>query len=590
MSEAMTQQTAAGDTRTATGARRFLGRMSRQPTTIAATGFLVLLVFLAIAAPLVTAYDPVKPDYVNILSGPSWAHPLGTDDYGRDVLTRLIYGARIALAVAVGSVAVAVLIGVPLGLILGFRGGWTDRLGTRFIDILDALPGTLVAFAVIAVLGRGLAPMMLAIGLIFCMNVARMTRAVTIAERSKLYIDAARVSGLREAAIVFKHVLPNLVAPLVVQAAILMGAAIGIESALSFLGIGLETNISSWGGALSVAADKQWLQPLLPFPPGIAIILTVLSLNMLADGFNDALIGDRPRARPAPRKSVQAPAIGATAAEGTVAPADPQNMLEIRDANIVIDLPAGGTLPVVRNVSLAVKRGEVLGLLGESGSGKSTLARAVLGLLPTPLRLESGAIFVDGRSLAGLDEKAMSGVRGRVMGAVFQDPMGSLSPVHTIGRQLIDVLRANTGLSKAEAREKAVDLLDRVGVRDARARLRHYPHQFSGGMAQRVAIARALAGSPGLLIADEPTSALDVTTQAQVLDLLLDLRDEYGMAILIITHDLGVVAEVCDRVAVMYQGEIVEVSTVDALFEAPKHPYTAALLSAAPRPRIKGKP
>jgi peptide/nickel transport system ATP-binding protein len=262
---------------------RVVKRLFRQPLSVLAISWILLVLFSAIFAPLLAPYDPLDNDFVNALQGPSPEHWLGTDENGRDVLSRMLFGARIALLVGFGAVAIAMLIGVPLGMLLGFRGGWWDRLGTRFIDILDALPGIVVAFAIIAALGRGLSSIMLAIGIIFAMNFSRMARAITLAERSKLYVDAAAVSGLRESAIVFRQVLPNLAGPLIVQAAILTGTAIILESALSFLGIGLESAVPSWGGLLGVAAGQQAVQPFLAFPPGVAIILTVLSFNLLGD-------------------------------------------------------------------------------------------------------------------------------------------------------------------------------------------------------------------------------------------------------------------------------------------------------------------
>jgi ABC-type dipeptide/oligopeptide/nickel transport system ATPase component len=208
----------------------------------------------------------------------------------------------------------------------------------------------------------------------------------------------------------------------------------------------------------------------------------------------------------------------------------------------------------------------------------------VLGLLAPGIGVSHGSILLDGVDLVGRTEKQLRSVRGSVIAAVFQDPMAALSPVHTIGKQLAEPLKAHFHLSHAEIRERSIELLDRVGVKDPKARLSHYPHQFSGGMAQRVAIAIALASRPQLMVADEATSALDVTTQAQVLDLLLDLRDEFGMAILLITHDMGVVAEACDRAAVMFNGELVEVTdSAEALFDAPQHSYTKSLLAARDR-------
>ncbi|MDX2377523.1 dipeptide/oligopeptide/nickel ABC transporter permease/ATP-binding protein [Microbacterium sp. LRZ72] len=563
---------------------RVIKRLLRQPLTLVAMAWILVVIIAAIFAPVLAPYDPTDNDFVSILQGPSAEHWLGTDENGRDVLSRMLYGAQIALLVGTGSVLVAMAIGVPLGLLLGFRGAWWDRLGTRVIDIFDALPGIVIAFAVIAILDRGLGSIMLAIGIMFSMSFARMARAITLAERSKLYIDAARVSGLRESAIVFKQVLPNLAGPLIVQAAILTGAAIIIESALSFLGIGLSSSIPSWGGLLGVAAGVQAVQPFLAFPPGIAIILTVLAFNLVGDGLNEAITGRRRTRRVTRKVRKEREAAEAQAREETPAwagPTDPENVLETRSVSVELEEPSGD-IPLIRDVTLTVRRGEVVGVLGESGSGKSMFTRAVLGLLPAGTHLGAGEVILDGENIAHRDEKQLRGIRGRKVAAVFQDPMAALSPVHTIGTQVVETLRAHFPMSKAEARERAAALLDRVGVRDAESRLDDYPHQFSGGMAQRVGIAIALAAEPQLLIADEATSALDVTTQAQVIDLLLELKDEMNMAILLITHDLGVVAESCDRVAVMYAGEIVEVAEVQNLFHHPQHPYTAALLAANP--------
>jgi oligopeptide/dipeptide ABC transporter ATP-binding protein len=558
------------------------GRITRQPVTVVALGFLLLLAVVAVTAPWLAPYDPRQQDLEATFQGPSAEHLLGTNQLGQDALSRVLYAARIALVVAFGSVAVAMLIGVPLGLLLGYRGGWFDRLGSRLIDVADALPGLLVGFAVIAILGRSLPNLILAIGLIFCMGFARVTRAVTLAERNKLYVDAARVSGLGTPQILFRQVLPNLGGVVVVQATVLLGAAIMVEAALSFLGIGLDTQTATWGGMLGEAAANP-SQPFMAFPPGVAIVLTVLAFNLLGDGINDAVTGAGRRRgrsrRPAPATAV-APAAGTAAPDG--APADPGAVLEFRDVTVGVGDPGSAPVPLVEDVSLTIRRGEVVALLGESGSGKSMLARSALGLLPPGVRLVSGSIRFEGREIGGLDERGMRSVRGRGMAVVLQDPMSALSPVHTIGVQLCEPLRTHFGLSRSAARARAVELLDRVGVENPQGRLDDYPHQFSGGMAQRVAIAIALATEPRLLIADEATSALDVTTQSQVLDLLLDLRDEMDMAILLITHDLGVVAESCDRAAVMYAGELVEQDDVVALFERPRHPYTAALLAANP--------
>jgi len=590
----------------ASGLGQLWHRLRRQPVTLAAMIVVALVVLVAVFAPLLAPYAPDDTDFSAVLSGPTSEHPLGTDDLGRDVLSQLIFAARTALVVAGGSVLLAMLIGVPFGLILGYKGGWYDRIGSRFMDLADALPGIMIGFVVIAILGRGQMVLIFAIGLIFSMNFARMVRAVTLTERKKLYVESAHVTGLRNRQIIFQQVLPNLAGPLAVQAAVFLGNAIKVEAALSFLGLGLPDDQPSWGGMLRLAAENQADHPFMALPPGLAIVITVLAFNLLGDGINDALTGRRSTRRSRRARAKQAetlasveaarakvhaavtstadrtPASSPNGDTAQTALAGAQPVLEVRDVTVVADRPDGTTVTLVDSVSLTVRRGEVMGLLGESGSGKSMLAKSILGLLPGGVRVASGSILLDGHELVGASEKELARIRGCDLGVVFQNPQANLSPVHSVGQQLVEAIRTHHGMSKRDARARAAELLDLVGVDDATSRLDQYPHQFSGGMAQRVAIAIALAGEPEVLILDEATSALDVTTQSQVLDLVLDLRERFDMGLINITHDLGVAAESCDTVAVLYQGELIEVSDVYRLFDSPQHPYSAALLAAHP--------
>jgi peptide/nickel transport system ATP-binding protein len=280
------------------------------------------------------------------------------------------------------------------------------------------------------------------------------------------------------------------------------------------------------------------------------------------------------------------------AAAGVPAAARP--LLDIRDLSVAFP-GRGGWVPVVRGASLAVARGEMVGLVGESGSGKTMTALSVVRLVPSGARV-TGRVWLDGAGEGGstdggdllsLPERGMRRLRGRRIGFVFQEPMSALDPLYTIGFQIAEAVRAHRRISRREAREEVVRLLDRVALPDARRRLDDYPHQLSGGQRQRVGIAMALAGGPDLLLADEPTTALDVTLQAQVLELLARLRAELGLAVLLITHDLGIVADTCDRAVVMHRGEVVETADVESLFAAPEHPYTRRLLAAlgGPHPR-----
>ncbi|MEM9761001.1 MAG: ABC transporter ATP-binding protein [Pseudomonadota bacterium] len=262
-------------------------------------------------------------------------------------------------------------------------------------------------------------------------------------------------------------------------------------------------------------------------------------------------------------------------------------MLEVKDLQVVFDLRAR-QLHAVNGVSFSVKPGELLGIVGESGSGKSVTLLSLLRLLPSPpARVTGGSVRFDGQELTTIDERSLRHIRGGRIGYVFQDPMTSLNPVFTVGYQLVEPLRIHLGLSKKEARKRAAELLRLVGIPSPESRLDAYPHQFSGGMRQRAMIAIALACEPEVLIADEPTTALDVTIQAQILELVRDLRARLGAGVVWITHDLGVVAGIADRVLVMYAGQVVEEAPVDALFEAPTHPYTKALLATLPEAGVR---
>ena len=257
-------------------------------------------------------------------------------------------------------------------------------------------------------------------------------------------------------------------------------------------------------------------------------------------------------------------------------------LLQVRDLSIRFDTPVG-RVETVSSSNFDISAGERVGMVGESGSGKSLTGLALLGLLP-PAAMASGQVLLEGRNLLELPERELRPIRGRQVSMIFQEPMTALDPVFTIGQQISATFRAHHGVSRSEARERSIELLTEVGIPEPARRYNEYPHQLSGGMRQRAMIAMALVCEPRLLIADEPTTALDVTIQAQVLDLIAKLSEERGTAVLLITHDLGVVAETCDRVLTMYAGQIVEQCSTDDALEHPKHPYTSGLLSAIPRP------
>jgi peptide/nickel transport system permease protein len=305
----------------------------------------------------------------------------------------------------------------------------------------------------------------------------------------------------------------------------------------------------------------------------------VLSVNLIGDVLRDSIgrgidVGVR-----ADAPVVRAAAPVAAAVAHTVRPRPADEVLRVEGLEVVFGDPG---VPIISDLSFGISRGETLGLVGESGSGKTMTGLAVLGLMSGALRRTGGSIVLNGREIGGFNGKELEQVRGNEVAMVFQDPTTSLNPAFTVGSQIVEVLRAKNRMSKKEAWERAVGLIDRVGIPRPEERARAYPHELSGGMAQRIAIARALSCNPSLLIADEPTTALDVTVQQEILDLFRDLQAEFGMAMLFVTHDLAVAADICDRISVMYAGEMVEMAEVGQLFAGPLHPYTRGLLSAMP--------
>ena len=415
---------------------------------------------------------------------------------------------------------------------------------------------------------------MLALGIVFSSRFARLSRGVMIAEKSELYVDGARVGGLSTARIMFRHILPNVAPSLIVQIAILSSAVLILEATFSFLGLGVKAGEPAWGRMLAEGQQALRQHAWGVVPPGAALVTTVVAFNLLGDGIRDAIGRNTRNNQLTASKKQDAATLQSYehAANAT---------LSVR--GLEVQFPSeNGSLTILRDVNLEIHPGETLGLVGESGSGKSMTALSALGLVPAPGRVTAGSVQFEGREITTLAENELNKIRGKEIAIIFQEPWAALNPSMTIATQLIDRLVIHEGMSKADARQRSLELLTTVQMPDPERRLDEYPHQLSGGMAQRVGIAMALACNPKLLIADEPTTALDVTVQGQILDLLAKLQKEFGMAVLFITHDLGVVAEIADRVAVMYAGEVVEVGTTQQVFTQPSHPYSKALLETLP--------
>ncbi|GAA4697481.1 dipeptide/oligopeptide/nickel ABC transporter permease/ATP-binding protein [Phytohabitans rumicis] len=533
-------------------------RLLRDPVAIVCLAVLGLIVVASALAPVLSGHDPNTSSLTDTLAPISGDHPLGADGVGRDVLARLLYGGRTSLLGALVAVAVAVTLGVPTGLLAGYYRRTFDAVSSWTANLLMAIPAIVVLLVVLAVVGQNMYLAMMVFGVLMAPGVFRLIRASVTSVREELYVDAARVSGLGDARIMRRHILPVVIAPTIIQAAQMFGLAIVIQSGLEFLGLGSATQ-ASWGAMLNDAFANIYTKPILLLWPGAAVALTVAAFGLLGNAMRDAL----GRLSKTPAGSAPAPA-SATAA------LDDDGLLVVRDLRVSY------ATEVVGGVSLTVRRGEVLGLVGESGSGKTQTAFAVLGLLPPEARV-SGQLVFDGQKLS---PAAVAKLRGRRIAYVPQEPMSNLDPSFRIGAQLTEPMRRHLKLSRSAARRKALDLLARVGIQDPERVYASYPHQISGGMAQRVLIAGAVSCDPDLLIADEPTTALDVTVQAEVLDLMRSLQSERQMGMILVTHNFGVVADICDRVAVMQTGQIVESAPAAELFANPQHPYTRMLLDS----------
>ncbi|OWJ79344.1 dipeptide/oligopeptide/nickel ABC transporter permease/ATP-binding protein [Haematobacter genomosp. 1] len=547
-----------------------------RPLGFIAIGWLVLIVLASIFADQLSAYDPVRQNLLAIKQLPSMQHPLGTDAFGRDILSRLLHGGAATLTGVVQALAVAGVLGVGMGVLAGYFGRKTDRVIGMILEIIMTLPNIIILLVIITIFNRNMTVAMATVGVIGSANIARVVRAAVLSIRGELYIEAARITGLGDAQIILRHVLPRIIGPIIVQLSIFAALAVLIQTGISFLGLGAPPPQPSWGGMIYEASlainDFQWLL----VPSGAAVALTILAFGLLGDTLRDVL-ADRWSAPVAKGR-----AVGATVAPGRDSePFDRNAVLSLRGLTIVTR-KNGVETALVDDLGYDIQPGQTLGLVGESGSGKTLGSLALIGLLPAGTRVVSGRMLFDGREYDLRDTASLTPLRGRQIGMIFQEPMAALDPCFTIGSQLAEVARMHGAGSGAEARRRALEALEQVQIPDAEAVMRKYPHQVSGGMAQRVGIARTLLPQPKILLADEPTTALDVTVQAEILDLIRHATEQRGMATLLVTHDWGVVADICDRALVMFRGRKLEDADIEDLFARPSHRYTRALLAANP--------
>ncbi|SMH50775.1 dipeptide/oligopeptide/nickel ABC transporter permease/ATP-binding protein [Maritimibacter sp. HL-12] len=547
---------------------------------LAAMGAVVLsaILILALITPLLPLADPDAIATGDRFKRPfTEGHLLGTDHLGRDLLSRLLWGTRLSLAVGIFAALIAASVGSAIGIIAGYFGGRTDNVIMRGVDMLMAFPYILLALAIVAALGPGLTNALIAVAAVNIPFFARNIRGVTVGLAGREFIDAARLAGMGHGRIILTELLPNVASTIVIAMSTTVGWMILETAGLSFLGLGSQPPQADLGSILGEARSALITAPHTSIVPGVMIFLIVMSINLLGDGVRDAL---DPRLRSGALTRPRA--VTLVERRGNVPRADQKGLLNIQELETQFHV-GPRIYRAVNQVSLHVNPGEAVGVIGESGSGKSVTALSVMGLVASPPGvITGGAVRYDSEDLLAASYDSLRAKRGRNVAYIFQDPLSTLHPLYRVGDQLIEAIQAHNRVPEAEARAKAIELFRAVRIPNPESRIRNFPHEMSGGMRQRVGIAMAMANDPDVIIADEPTTALDVTVQAQILSLLDDLRRERGLAIIFITHDFGVVAQLCDRVAVMYAGRIVEEGPTETILEHPAHPYTKKLMACVP--------
>ena len=558
---------------------------------------LILIVMIAVFANILAPHNPLE--IFTARQAPDAQFLFGTDDKGRDVLSRMMYGARYSLIIGLGATAFALVCGSIIGAVAAVARKWVSEVIMRILDVIMSFPGIALAATFVLVFGNSVPSLIFAIGFLYIPQIARIVRANVVSEYNQDYVRAVVVSGARAPWILVKHVIRNCIAPVMVFTIVLVADAIVFEASLSFISAGIPEPTPTWGNILSDARGGvlagRWWQALFP---GLAIMITVLCLNILSEGITDAMAAapkapvkaddaavranreaDKLVADPTLAYAAQAEmleqrlselqAIEKTRTDRFEARTDVPPILEVKD--LCIKFPRHGDVNVVDHVSFVVRPRQTMGLVGESGCGKSITSLTIMGLLDPKAKV-SGEILYDGQNLLNMDQKQMNALRGREIAMIYQDALSSLNPSMLIKAQMKQ-------LTKRGGTRTAEELLELVGL-DPKRTLDSYPHELSGGQRQRVGIAMALTRDPKLIIADEPTTALDVTVQKQVIDLLNKLQKELGFAMVFVSHDLALVAEVANSITVMYAGQVVEQGPVSDILCHPVHEYTRGLLGS----------
>ena len=559
---------------------------------------LVILVFVVLASVFANFIAPHNPlEIFNARQAPGNGFIFGTDDKGRDILSRMLYGGQYSLVIGFGATGMALLCGSIIGAIAAVSRKAVSEVIMRVLDIIMSFPGIALAAVFVSILGNSVPSIIFAIGFMYTPQIARIVRANIVSEYGEDYVRATIVSGARAPWILWKHVLRNCIAPIMVFTVTLVADAIIFEASLTFIGAGIAEPTPTWGNILAdaragVLAGRWWQA----FFPGLAIMMTCLALNILSEGLTDAMAA-APGAPVDTENSDSRRADDILASDPVRAYAEQAESLERRlnalkkvelsrtdrrkpdfdvapllsVKDLCISFESHGDVKVVDHVSFDVRPGQCMALVGESGCGKSITTKVIMGLTD-PKETITGEVLYKDQDLLKLSKQEHRKLLGHELAMVYQDALSSLNPSMLISSQMKQ-LTSRGGTRSAE------ELLELVGL-DPKRTLESYPHELSGGQRQRVLIAMALPRDPSLVICDEPTTALDVTVQKQVIKLLNDLQRRLGFAMIFVSHDLALVAEVASEITVMYAGQVIEQAATTELLTNPVHEYTRGLLGS----------
>jgi peptide/nickel transport system permease protein len=562
-----------------------LKSLYRSPYAIVGLVIIVLLIATAVLAPIFLTNAATQVNILDSDKGASAAHLLGTDNLGRDIFARVLVATRLTLQLSLEAVALGAAVGISVGTACAVVPARGRRTILRVIDATIAFPTLVVAILASIVFRPGPQGATIGVAIGTAFTFARLSSSLSVSVGALDYVQAARVIGVKPNRVVRRYVLPNIADTMLIASTVAVAGAIVAISSLSFLGLGVQTPNFDWGALLTAGIEEIYVNPWAAVGPALAIAVAAVAFGFvgeaLAHAVNPIHWTDHRTRSPAGRPAGSEAIHGTSAPPSRDAPACPANaILDVRDLRV--SFPAGdGQIHVVDGVSFWLKKGEMLGIVGESGSGKTMTAMALLQLVSAPGRVQ-GAVTSGGDNLLTLPRRGKSRLMARTFAAVFQDPMSSLNPAVKIGAQMVESVRFHQRVGRSESIEMALERLRQVRLAAPDRHLQSYAHELSGGMRQRVMIAMGLTNRPRILVADEPTTALDVTIQAQVMELLRMVNSQEEMAVILISHNLGLVQQNCHRLAIMYAGTIMETLPAADLVRKARHPYTRALLNSMP--------